>query len=88
MLVSALLLAWPLQQALGPDLEAFREAAQTLLLDGKSLPADYRGILREMTPSDRIEAIIFLRRAGLMTDRPWTITDLLAPAPRASEAIE
>ena len=81
MLAAALLLALPLQQALGADLEAFRASAETLLLEGGTLPPDYRGALREMSPADRIEAIIFLRRSGLMTDRPWTIGDLLAPAP-------
>ncbi|WP_299911523.1 hypothetical protein [uncultured Paracoccus sp.] len=79
MLVPALLLVWPMQQAVAPDLQGYRQRAETLLLDGGTLPPDYRGELRDMSPADRIEAIIFLRRAGLMTGRPWTIGDLLAP---------
>lgn len=85
MLLSALLFVLPLQQAVAPDLQEFQSQAVERLLDGKSLPPDYRQQLMAMPPDDRVSAIIFLRRAGLMTGRPWTIEDLLRPAPDMTE---
>lgn len=81
MWLSALMLALPLQQAVAPDLQAFQAQAVEGLLEGKPLPPDYRRQLMAMPPEDRVSAIIFLRRAGLMTGRTWTIEDLLRPAP-------
>lgn len=85
MWLSALLLALPLQQAAAPELQEFQAQAIERLLEGKSLPPDYRHQLLAMPPEDRVSAIIFLRRAGLMTGRPWTIDDLLRPAPDMTE---
>lgn len=88
MLVSALLLAWPLQQAVLPDLRDFRDEATVLLLEGGTLPTDYRRQLLAMPPAERIEAIIFLRRAGLLTGQTWQIDQLLKPAADPTETAE
>lgn len=88
MLVPALLLVWPLQQAIAPDLLEFRAEITAELLEGGALPADYRRQLMAMPPAERIEAIIFLRRAGLLTGRAWQITDLLSPAAKPTETAE
>lgn len=88
MLVSVMLLVWPLQQAVAPDLPGFRAAKEALLLEGESLPTDYRQELMAMSPAERIEAIIFLRRSGLLTDQTWQIGDLLAPPQDRTEPAE
>lgn len=85
MFLKTLALMIPLQQAAIPDVASFRAEMTERLLHGQMLGPDYRRTLRGMPPADRVEAIIFLRRAGLLTGQPWSITDLLSPAPHQTE---
>lgn len=62
-------------------LSAFTEEASAWLLEGEELPPDYRLRLLMMPPADRLQAIVFLRRAGLLTEGAWSLSDLLKPAP-------
>lgn len=71
-----------------PALEAFADEASAWLLEGRRLPPDYRVRLMQMAPADRLQAIVFLRRAGLLTDMAWTLTDVLKPPARAKEDAE
>lgn len=80
MYLAALLLSLPLQQASGADLTAFQRQAEMTLLSGDRLAPDYRQQLLTLPPEDRIEAIIFLRRIGLLTGKRWRVDDMLRPA--------
>ena len=57
--------------------EQFTREAEQWVLQGKALPPDYRLRLLQMEPADRIQAIIFLRRAGLLEGSAWTVQDML-----------
>ncbi|AUH33762.1 hypothetical protein [Paracoccus tegillarcae] len=80
MLLSALLLSWPLQQASMPELAQFQRQAEETLLAGETLAPDYRLQLLGMPPAERIEALIFLRRIGLLTGKSWRVGDMLQSA--------
>ncbi|MDO5704156.1 MAG: hypothetical protein Q4G49_03665 [Paracoccus sp. (in: a-proteobacteria)] len=58
----------------------FIAEAETWLLHARPLPPDTRLRLLRMQPEDRLQAIIFLRRAGLLTGAVWSVEDLLRPA--------
>ncbi|MDO5632021.1 MAG: hypothetical protein Q4G22_09295 [Paracoccus sp. (in: a-proteobacteria)] len=92
MLTHALVLAAGLAQspAAAPEtpLGLFIADAETWLLQAKPLPSDTRLRLLRMRPEDRLQAIIFLRRAGLMTGAVWPVEDLLRPAISREEAGE
>lgn len=60
--------------------EQFAADANGWLLSGQGLPRDYRVTLMQMDSADRISAIAYLRRIGLLNDTPWTLDDLLRPA--------
>ena len=60
--------------------EDFAADANGWLLSGQGLPRDYRVTLMQMDSADRISAIAYLRRIGLLTDSPWSLDDLLRPA--------
>lgn len=83
MLIATLLMAAALAQAeavLPPtDLDRFTDEAKGWLLQGRPMPPDTRLRLLRMPPEDRLQAIIFLRRAGLMTGASWQVQDLLRP---------
>lgn len=68
-----------------PRPETFEQEATRWLLEGRDLPPDYRPRLLEMTPSRRLQAIVFLRRSGLLTGKSWRLDDILKPAARATE---
>lgn len=55
-----------------------REATE-LLLNGEPLPADIDVRLMALPPADRIEVLIFLRRAGMIDGPGWATDRLLAP---------
>ncbi|MFD2813511.1 hypothetical protein ACFSYD_01195 [Paracoccus aerius] len=38
-----------------------------------------------MPPEARLQALVFLRRAGLLTADAWPLADILNPAPAAPE---
>ncbi|MCZ0960241.1 hypothetical protein [Paracoccus benzoatiresistens] len=67
--------------ALLPDAAALADDATGWLLEGESLPPDYRARLMRMPPEARLQALVFLRRAGLLTADSWALSDILAPAP-------
>ncbi|WP_211659318.1 hypothetical protein [Paracoccus indicus] len=60
--------------------DQFAADANGWLLSGRGLPRDYRVTLMQMDSADRISAIAYLRRIGLLTDSPWSLDDLLRPA--------
>ena len=76
------------QDAPGPDLDSFRQTASDWLLSGQGLPRDYRVMLMQMDSADRLHAIAYLRRLGLLTERPWSLDDLLRPAATRTEIRE
>ncbi|WP_147391882.1 hypothetical protein [Paracoccus onubensis] len=84
MIVSALLtVALATSDAEPPvttGLDAFTRDASARLLEGRGLPADYRRQLLTMSPTDRLQAIIFLRRSGLLSGDIWLLEDVLRPS--------
>lgn len=70
------------------DLGAFTEEASGWLLDGETVPRDYRTRLMRMPPPERLQAIVFLRRAGLLTDDAWSLVDILKPASVPEESAQ
>lgn len=94
MLIPALLTvaatALPDASETSPEASAFMEEASAWLLEGKGLPRDYRSLLQQMDPADRLQAIVFLRRSGLLTGDIWALEDVLRPAlpPASGEAPE
>lgn len=80
MLVSALSIATAVAAAELPGAaEIFEEQATSWLLEGRGLPPDYRLTLMAMEPTSRLQAIVFLRRSGLLTGESWSLEDLLRP---------
>lgn len=71
---------------LPPEVAAFTDEAAGWLLAGERLPPDYRVRLLRMRPADRLQVIVFLRRAGLLSDAAWSLADILKPAPAVPEA--
>lgn len=71
-----------------PDAQSFATEATTWLLQGDELPRDYRVRLMHMAPDARLQALVFLRRAGLLTGDGWLLDDILRPVPAAEEAQE
>jgi hypothetical protein len=76
----------PADPALLPDAAALADEATGWLLDGEPLPPDYRARLMRMPPEARLQALVFLRRAGLLTSDPWALSDILDPAPAKAGA--
>ncbi|MBU3028616.1 hypothetical protein [Paracoccus marinaquae] len=74
--------------AMSPEMTAFADEASAWVLEGKSLPPDYRVRLLRMEPAVRLQLIVFLRRAGLLTDTAWSLEDILRPAVASQEGIE
>ncbi|TGN67263.1 hypothetical protein E4L95_05600 [Paracoccus liaowanqingii] len=71
--------------AAATDAEQLARDASDWLLSGQGLPRDYRVLLLQMDSADRLLAIAYLRRVGLLTDRPWTVEDVLRPAQPQTE---
>lgn len=81
--------AAPTEEPLLPEAAALASQATEWLLAGEALPADYRLRLLAMRPEARLQAIVFLRRAGLLTGDGWALSDILGPSvPPASGARE
>ena len=70
----------PAEGALLPDAALLADEATAWLLEGEPLPADYRTRLMAMPPEARLQALVFLRRAGLLTADAWSLSDILNPA--------
>ncbi|WP_103173433.1 hypothetical protein [Paracoccus sp. SY] len=71
----------PAEPALLPDAAALADDATDWLLEGEALPPDYRARLMRMPPEARLQALVFLRRSGLLTSDAWALPDILDPAP-------
>ncbi|MDQ1900964.1 hypothetical protein RAH32_10970 [Paracoccus sp. WLY502] len=71
----------PTEAALLPDAAALADDATGWLLEGEALPPDYRARLMRMPPEARLQALVFLRRSGLLTSDAWALSDILDPAP-------
>lgn len=61
-------------------MEQWRDEMTAHLLEGGRLPPEYRYDLMQMPPPQRFEAIVYLRRSGLLTGPSWAVEDLLMPA--------
>ncbi len=72
--------------ALLPDAAALADEATGWLLEGEPLPVDYRARLMAMPPEARLQALVFLRRAGLLTAGPWPLSDILDPSSAEKDA--
>lgn len=68
------------------DADSFAKAATDWLLAGEELPTDYLQQLAAMPPDQRLLAIVFLRRAGLLDGAPIPISTLLAPVAADGDA--
>ena len=71
--------------AVAGDLDAYRQKASDWLLAGQRLPRDYRVELMAMDSADRIQAIAFLRRIGMLTGASWSLDDMLRAPVRPAE---
>ena len=60
------------------QLDRLSQEANALVLSGDGLPQDYLAQLSAMPPDQRVLAIIYLRRLGLMTGEPIRADALLA----------
>ncbi|MDM7458689.1 MAG: hypothetical protein P3W94_004905 [Paracoccus sp. (in: a-proteobacteria)] len=60
-------------------LGALRRDADEWLLSGRGLPPGYRLRLMQMEPAERMQALAYLRRLGLLTGPSWPVEDLLKP---------
>lgn len=73
------------EQALPPAVAEIARKADQAILNGDGLPADYRLQLLGLPPDERLMAIIYLRRSGLLRDAPWSLDEILRPAVPAIE---
>lgn len=81
-MIAAALVAFALEAAGSGAVtrDALIRDATDRLLAGESLPADTDERLMRLAPADRVEVLIFLRRAGLLSGPGWPAERLLAPA--------
>ena len=68
-----------------PDAAAFTAAATDWVLSGQPLPPDYLQRLAAMAPDQRLLAVVFLRRSGLLEGPAIPAATILAPAPAPEE---
>lgn len=78
LLLSSTLASVPAGQE--PARDALIRDATEWLLNGEDLPRDIDERLMRLPPSDRVEALVFLRRSGMLIGPAWTADRLLAPA--------
>lgn len=88
MILPVLFAALAATAPLAEEAQPFATTASEWLLSGQGLPRDYRLRLMRMDSADRLQAIAYLRRIGLLTERPWALEDLLRPAEPAPELAE
>ncbi|MCQ0971053.1 hypothetical protein MLD63_11530 [Paracoccus sp. TK19116] len=70
-----------------PQAQPFIDAAELRLLGGQPLEPDYRQHLLAMEPDQRLQAIVWLRRSGMLVDRTWSLDDLMRPATRLNQEV-
>ena len=70
---------------LSPAVADIAAKASEHLLAGEELPPDYRLHLLELPPDERMLAIIYLRRLGLLRGAPFPLDDILRPTPSPDE---
>ena len=88
LLISAALAGGAPSTGVPPTRDGLIEEATDLLLSGEALPPDIDLRLMELSPAERIEVLIFLRRSGMLTTPGWTIDRLLAPSTRPEASDE
>jgi len=71
-----------------PARDALIREATEWLLNGEDLPRDLDERLMRLSPSDRIEALVFLRRSGMLIGPAWSAERLLAPAKNPAKNME
>lgn len=87
--ISILVAALAADAPVPPDpVSHFVQEASEWLLTGQPLPRDYRLRLLAMEPGDRLRAIAYLRRVGLLSGAPWPVADLLRPVASQAEPEE
>ena len=88
LLISAAVAGGAPSAGVPPTRDGLIEEATDLLLSGEALPPDIDLRLMELSPAERIEVLIFLRRSGMLTTPGWTIDRLLAPSTRPEASDE
>lgn len=79
----SLALMMTLQPVAASPRDDFLREATAWLLNGDPMPSDVDHRLMQLEPSDRVEALVFLRRSGLWTTQAWPVERMLAPAVKA-----
>lgn len=79
-MIAVFLLSGALAAEPAPTRDVLMRDATEWLLNGEDLPRDIDERLMRLTPSDRIEVLVFLRRSGMMIGPGWSADRLLAPA--------
>lgn len=88
MLLALAVSALPVVTADPKDAAAFTATATDWVLSGQSLPADYLQQLAAMPPDQRLLAVVFLRRSGLLKGAAIPAAAMMAPAAADAEAGE
>lgn len=78
MLFVALLAAGLSSDVAGPDFEDFVAEADRLVLSGRPMPAAFLlDVKRLPEASDRMRALVYLRRSGLLTGPALSLDDIV-----------
>lgn len=75
-----------LQPVAASPRDDFLREATAWLLNGDAMPSDIDHRLMQLEPSDRVEALVFLRRSGLLTTQAWPVDRMLAPAVKSGRS--
>ena len=76
------------QPDLPPAVAANAAEASERLLAGENLPPDYRLRLLALPPEERMLAIVYLRRTGLLRGEAFPLDDILRPVVPSDEATQ
>ncbi|SEN63642.1 hypothetical protein SAMN04489859_1011104 [Paracoccus alcaliphilus] len=76
------------QPDLPPAVAAIAAEASERLLAGENLPPDYRLRLLALPPEERMLAIVYLRRTGLLRGEAFPLDDILRPVVPSDEATQ
>ncbi len=78
-------LALAAAQALSPAAAAFVDDATARLLAGEELAPDFPVRLQALPPDQRLMVIVYLRRAGFLSDVVMPVDWVISPASPAPE---